>query len=307
MSLLLLNPITGLPVILAPERGARPNALQSATNDQHASAACPFCAGNEDQTPPEIIRLSDAESWDVRVVPNKYPFMSMTGTQIRGHHEVIIESGEHDARWENQSVDHIERIVTSYKSRFDALSADAEYVLLFKNFGPRSGQSIDHLHSQIVSLPFVPEAAVRESEGFDRQEREGAGCPLCRLHLSADNLRIATTPAFQIVSAPAARFPYEIWIVPDRHAETFVDVAAADIGRALTVAVTALVQRWPSISYNWEFRQFARRGKACHWYVAIEPRLTTMAGFELATGMWINIVPPRQAASELREHIEGAE
>lgn len=305
MSRLLLNPITGLPVILASERGARPNALQTSSVEDAAEPLCPFCPGNEEQTPPEVDRIGGrGEGWKARVVPNKYPFVSMTDGEITGRHEVIIESPDHLAHWENLSPHEVELVVNLYQSRFEALSANSPYVLLFKNSGSRSGQSIHHLHSQIVSMSFVPEAAALEENAFEGQRLEGLACPLCQLLATADDLEIAKTPAFRIVSAPAARVPYELWLIPEQHAATFKNVSPADIGRALSLALTLLLQRWPAMSYNWEFRQSSLRNESLHWYVSIEPRLTTMAGFELATGMWINIVPPVQAASELRQYTE---
>ena len=38
-----------------------------------------------------------------------------------------------------------------------------------------------------------------------------------------------------------------------------------------------------------------------HWHVDIAPRLTIKAGFELGTGVDINIYPPERAAADLRE------
>lgn len=39
---------------------------------------------------------------------------------------------------------------------------------------------------------------------------------------------------------------------------------------------------------------------AYHWHIEILPRLTTMAGFEWATGVFINSVVPEDAAASLR-------
>jgi UDPglucose--hexose-1-phosphate uridylyltransferase len=38
-----------------------------------------------------------------------------------------------------------------------------------------------------------------------------------------------------------------------------------------------------------------------HWHVEITPRLSTPAGFELGTSIYINTVPPEDAARYLRE------
>ena len=39
---------------------------------------------------------------------------------------------------------------------------------------------------------------------------------------------------------------------------------------------------------------------AYHWHVHLFPKLVTTAGFERGTGVMINIVPPEQAAVQLR-------
>jgi UDPglucose--hexose-1-phosphate uridylyltransferase len=39
------------------------------------------------------------------------------------------------------------------------------------------------------------------------------------------------------------------------------------------------------------------------WHIDIAPRLTVRAGFELGTGVDINVYPPERAAADLREVI----
>ena len=84
-------------VIAAPERGARPQdvRLQSVPAGE---APCPFCPGNESQTPPEILATgrragapADGPAWRVRIFPNRYP--AVTGTE--GRHEVVVLSPDH--------------------------------------------------------------------------------------------------------------------------------------------------------------------------------------------------------------------
>ena len=70
-------------VLLSPQRLSRPEADEKV---RHAS--CIFCYGNEDKTPPEVLRYGGGETdkpgWKVRIVPNKYPITDI--------HEVIIHS-----------------------------------------------------------------------------------------------------------------------------------------------------------------------------------------------------------------------
>jgi UDPglucose--hexose-1-phosphate uridylyltransferase len=44
-----------------------------------------------------------------------------------------------------------------------------------------------------------------------------------------------------------------------------------------------------------------RGAETFHWHVDIAPRLTIKAGFELGTGVDINIYPPERAAADLRD------
>jgi UDPglucose--hexose-1-phosphate uridylyltransferase len=37
-----------------------------------------------------------------------------------------------------------------------------------------------------------------------------------------------------------------------------------------------------------------------HWWLDIVPRVSVMAGFELGTGVWVNIVDPADAAAAFR-------
>ena len=77
------DPVTGRWVIIATERGARPTDFKSAPQ-VISRGFCPFCEGNEDKTPPEIVALRDygardQKGWRVRVVPNKFPALQIEG------------------------------------------------------------------------------------------------------------------------------------------------------------------------------------------------------------------------------------
>jgi galactose-1-phosphate uridylyltransferase len=79
------DPLTGRWVAIAPERASRPGAAAPASDEREA---CPFCAGHEDRTPPETLRLGDGPTgWGVRVVPNLYPALE--------RQEVVIHGPEH--------------------------------------------------------------------------------------------------------------------------------------------------------------------------------------------------------------------
>src|SRR5688572_10942760 len=114
MSELRKDPIIDRWVIIATERNRRPNDFV-ADNEPDNGAFCPFCPGNEDKTPPEIMQwgrpegaAANSSGWNVRVVPNKFPALSTEGDIEPqglgmfdlmpgiGAHEVVIESTRHD-------------------------------------------------------------------------------------------------------------------------------------------------------------------------------------------------------------------
>ena len=85
MSELRQDPTTREWVIMAPERARRP---QQTAKKKRAEVlpdrdeSCPFCPGNEDKTPDEVLRIpisSEDSAWGVRVVPNQFPALAVNG------------------------------------------------------------------------------------------------------------------------------------------------------------------------------------------------------------------------------------
>jgi UDPglucose--hexose-1-phosphate uridylyltransferase len=263
------NLLTGEPIVFAPERAARPSAFGEVSGDR-----CPFCPGNESDTPPEIARIGDP--WRVRVFPNKYP-------PTEGA-EVIVESAEHDGTFH----EHPEDVVRVYASRYAAHRDQAAYVALFKNEGPRAGASIAHAHSQIVPLPFLPPRIERELPGF------ASRCPMCE----PPGAVIAETRSMRWIAPESSSFPYQQWIVPKRHAS---ELSAFD-GEELheLAGLLARASRAAFTDFNWLFMNFPRHDMA-HCYIDVVPRLAVIAGLELGTGTFVEIIDPVAAARRLRE------
>jgi UDPglucose--hexose-1-phosphate uridylyltransferase len=265
------TPITGDPVILAPDREQRPNVYEG--------APCPFCPGAEDQTPPEIAR--DGEPWRIRVFPNRYPPTE--------HSEVIVESAKHDDGFDALEPDHAQRVIELTFERYRALAAKTAYVCIFKNHGRLAGASIPHLHSQLVGTPFVPLRPAREAEAFAL----AAMCPLCD---AREHPLIEETKHYLWIAPNGATLPYQQWIVPRSHEH--------DLGepRELASLIQASVRAMRSVSdaFNWAFVTFPHERRS-HWYLELFPRIAMIAGFELGSGTFVNTAPAgsyrRQASS----------
>jgi UDPglucose--hexose-1-phosphate uridylyltransferase len=252
------NPITGEPVILAPQRDERPNVYEG--------APCPFCPGAESETPPEIAR--DGDPWRIRVFPNRYPPTE--------HAEVVVESGSHEETFDALAPDHAQRVVEMYFERYRALAAASDYVCIFKNHGRMAGASIPHLHSQIVGVPFIPPRIARESEAF----AHAATCPLCDL---AEHTLIGESKHYRWIAPRGARFAYQRWIVPKAHENELME--PRELAALLQSSVRAI--KSVSDSFNWAFINFPGAQRA-HWYLEIIPRTAMIAGFELGTGTFVN-------------------
>lgn len=262
------TPVTGDPVILAPERNERP--------DVYDGAACPFCPGAEPETPPEIARVGDP--WRVRVFPNKFP--------ATAQHEVIVETPDHHATFDQLEPDHAARAVGVIFERYHAMRDAASYVCLFKNHGRAAGASIPHIHSQMVGTPFIPLRIAREGEAFARR---------CRLCAMETHPLIGETEHYRWIAPLGATMAYQQWIVPKSHGNEMDEpgeLAAIlqDAGRAMLTVADA---------FNWAFVNFPHEERG-HWYVELFPRLAVVAGFELGSGTFINTIDPVDTAATLR-------
>ncbi|MBK5259699.1 MAG: DUF4921 family protein [Thermoanaerobaculia bacterium] len=266
------HPITGDPILFAPGRAGRPNAF----GRDGDAGDCPFCPGNEAMTPREIER--SGEPWRVRVFPNKYP-------AVEGH-EVIVESSDHDPKPATTP-----EVVETWIRRLRA-HPESAYVALFKNAGERAGASIDHAHSQLMPLAFVPPRIEREAIGFAR-----GACPLCS---GPEELVIARDDHFSWVAPHGSMHAYEQWILPRRHLAAMPALNHAEIASLAAIldrAAIATLRFAPA--YNFLFMNFPAESGA-HFYVDVVPRTTALAGFELGTGTFIDIVDPAAAVLALR-------
>ena len=328
MTELRLDPTIRNWVIVAPERSKRPDAFR---RQQRPPAkpddTCPFCAGREAETPPELFRLQDGGGgWRLRVVPNKFAalsgdgsrdqtanglgFTSMPGT---GSHEVVIESPRHD--WDISTADEREvvDVLAAYRVRHLALrESSASMVVIFRNHGAGGGTSLPHPHSQIVASHVVP-LLVRHRFDVAMQHYDDTG--LCLyveiLHRElADGRRIvAQNDRFVAFQPFAAASPFETWIMPRTHRASFADTTddeLADLAPLLRDVLGGLRGLLDDPDYNYVIHSAppGDEGRSYFlWHLQIVPRLTTPAGFELGSGISVNPSSPEMTAAALREAI----
>ena len=80
----------------------------------------------------------------------------------------------------------------------------------------------------------------------------------------------------------------------------------ADLAKTMRICLGALRTLLNDPPYNFGFHTvLAKDAKdSYHWHLEVYPRLATWAGFEKSTCMFINVVSPEDAASELRSAIK---
>ncbi|MDN5364388.1 MAG: UDPglucose--hexose-phosphate uridylyltransferase [Eubacteriales bacterium] len=309
------DPLTGRWLIFAGKRAKRPKD----TGREGGQDGCPFCPGREEMTPPSLLALDrvgedvtgqeGVRGWAVRVFANLFPALSPEEGDY-GRHEVLVETLRHDGLLENLPVNHVELILTALCLRVAVLEDDPgiRYVQVFKNSGRAAGASLLHPHWQIVALPFLPPVPAAE---LARLAGGRGKCPICVFLTEkevVERLTVKAASHFVLLSPPGARFPYEMWIVPRRHAPSFREIKAEEkkeLALLLQEGIKGLKKVLGSeIAYNIVFHSLPAkedRDGIFHWRVELFPRRDTMAGFEWGTGCYINTVLPEEAAAKLRE------
>ncbi|MFA4964802.1 MAG: galactose-1-phosphate uridylyltransferase [Thermoleophilia bacterium] len=293
------NPVNGKLVIVAPARTRRPSDL--ATPSTSPPGPCPFCAGREALTPPEVDAVRpgggppDSPGWRVRVVPNKYPALA-------GRHEVIVHSPDHTAELEDLDDSALLEVLEMWRRRLAAqYRAGAAAAILFVNRGREAGASLAHPHEQLVATPVVPPLLLDELLAFERYRERYGGCVLCS-EMEGAGARAVFGGEMTAWVPAAPRFAGELWLAPAEHE---ADLIAADprplaggLRRALA-AVSAATGRAPLNA--WLHTAPADLRGAFHWHLEIAPRLSTLAGLELGADISLVGLDPEAAAEAYRE------
>src|SRR5438309_348376 len=165
VSQLRLDPLTGRWVVISTDRAERPFAFMPRALPVEAdpSRPCPFCAGQEDATPPALEAYGPGGNWQVRVVPNLFPAFSGDAPMVVSHlgpvftqapgsgiHEVLVLSPEHRSSWADLSDGHAALVMAALRDRMQehASLPGLRYSQAIVNAGREAGASLEHPHGQ---------------------------------------------------------------------------------------------------------------------------------------------------------------
>ncbi|MCK5540758.1 MAG: galactose-1-phosphate uridylyltransferase [Deltaproteobacteria bacterium] len=330
MSELRKDPIVDRWVIISRERGKRPSEFSS-LKQERKSGFCPFCPGNEDVVPPEILAYrqpgsqSNDSNWRLRVVPNKFPALHIEGDLVRqgdgvydmmngiGAHEVVIETPDHQATLSTMPIEAVEDVLWAYRDRIRDLAGDERfrYILVFKNHGLAAGATVEHSHSQIIALPIVPKRAKEEVEGakkFYEYKERCVFCDIIQQEINQGLRMVSENHEFIAICPYAPRFPFETWILPKRHTHDY-QANSKNMIEGLALILSDTLKRLNRVldapPYNFILHtapvNYHDTSNYYHWHMEIIPKLTRVAGFEWGSGFYINPTPPEESAKFLRD------
>jgi UDPglucose--hexose-1-phosphate uridylyltransferase len=327
-----VDALSGYKTIVAGDRATRPGGGLSTTPAEPIDPEKdPFLEGHEDRTPPETYAVRpnggdpDTPGWVVRVVPNLYPALDPASPEpppfanhdlfaaapARGAHEVVINAPVAVSSLADLEVDQVRAAVDVWRERMRHHAAGgAAYVHVIVNERREAGASLPHTHAQIYALDFVPAAVARERERFGAYAQRTMGSNLLGDLVQEEvklRERIVAIDDEAVLMAPyGARLPFQLMLAPRVPRARFEDDGPS--GAALLhEALRRLGRRLGHVPpLNLWVRTAPRGAESFCWRIDIVPRLTFLAGLELGVGVNLNIVPPEQAAAELRETIRPA-
>ncbi len=324
------EPITGNWVVIATNRAKRPeNFTQSEKEEISPNTICPFCYGHEHLTPPEVMAYRPTETqpntpgWKVRVVPNKFPaFVQEEDKESHkpglykrkasvGFHEVIISSPDHEKNLAVLSHKELVTMISAYKDRYVQLRNHPKvgYILIIINHGKKAGATLEHPHAQLFASPIIPARIQEELAGSLEYYEKTERCIFCDIikEETASKMRIILdTKHFTVFCPYASRVPFETWIVPKKHSSHFEQISPQQVNnlaRVIRLYFAKLRKGLNNPAYNLFIHTSPNRSPSqvyYHWHVEILPKLNIQAGFEIGSGIMINITRPEDTAAYLK-------
>ncbi|SOD74468.1 UDPglucose--hexose-1-phosphate uridylyltransferase [Jatrophihabitans sp. GAS493] len=292
-----------------------------------ATSDCPLCPTRGDM----LTEVPD-DHYDVVVFENRFPSLAASAAASVpvideppfrsgpgvGRCEVVVFTDDHTASFASLSPRRVETVIDAWTNRTEELQArpDVGFVYCFENRGDEIGVTLAHPHGQIYAYPFVPTRIARTGRSFLQAAAGGDGCLQCNLlqaELAAAD-RIVIAGEHWVAYVPfAARWPYEVRIVPRRHLGSLPELNAAErreLARVYLDVLTRFDRLWDSPApyiAGWDQAPVGDWGKG--WHLACDiftirratGKLKYLAGSESGAGVWINDISPERAAARLRD------
>ena len=316
------NPVTGDFVVIAPERAKRPDdyILPKPVPKKKNLEFCNFCKDGEAYNE----RIEGAGTKNIYVVDNKYPafvpeeaitldtgkiYYSQKST---GGHEVIVFL-DHDADLEELPAAIFDELFSVYQGRIKYYQENPaiKYVMPIHNHGAEAGESIEHPHSQLFASSIIPNYLQKELDGAKKFFQEEKKCIFCEINKEEkrNGQRIvAENDRFIAYCAYASRAPFEMWVAPKEHLENFSEIKPETRKKLGEIVHQLMLKLYhglndPPLNFFLHDSPTSRNHQKgfYHWHLEVMPRLTRFGGYEMGSGVIIDIVSPEKSAEFLRK------
>lgn len=321
--------ISGDWIIIAPGRARRPQKLLQkikTKRKREPKKNCPFENPQKYGNPEPLLVYPSRDNWEIQIIPNKFPAITHSGVcgfmkhngpfsifPGIGHHDLII-TRHHDNNFPKLSGRQAVELLKIFQSHYRMLSSDKclSYISIFHNWGPKAGASIYHPHYQTIATPIIPpdvSHSLRGAQHYWRKYKQCAHEVMIEWE-KEQKKRVIYENKYAIVFCPfVSREPFEMRVFPKAHEPYFEDTnmkTIAAVADALQYALKCLERNLSDPDYNFFIHtaplKHKNRYHYYHWHIEILPKITINAGFELGTGVEINVVDPDEAARIIRKN-----
>lgn len=290
-------------VIIAPQRTKRPHDVNYPDEERKTKkhpAQCVFCPGTLKKQK-ILYTVGPKNNWQIAVVPNKYPAISLDNPKAYGVQEVVVETPNPNEHLDELPVEHIAKLLEVYAERTKVVSKikKIEYILIFKNDGGKAGASLRHAHSQIFATQFLPPHIFDKCQKVQAYKLEHGTCVYCNvIKKEMRDSRLVYKNDYVIAFCPYASIHnYEIWILPLRHLDNITQLTPQErlSWAKILKHILHKISHELHLPYNFYFHQVIF-DEDQHLYMKITPRGSAWAGVEIGSGLIINPIPPEEAA-----------
>lgn len=328
--------VSGDWILIVPGRAKRPEEFKRKSKSQRKPALdCPFedpqKFGNKSASAvydkDGHLIDSNSKKWNLQILPNKYPAVSRSLIDLKvrkkgpylfmkgvGYHDLLI-TRDHNKNFPKLSKLEGYTVIKALQDRYLSLFKlkNVAYISMFSNWGEKAGASIYHPHYQMLSVPIVPpviDHSLKGSETYFKKNGECVHCTEIAMELR-DKKRIVFENACAIAYTPfVSRGEFEIRISPKGHIPFFEETSESIllcVSEALQKVLRGFEKALNFPDYNFFIYTAPTKNKKSHihfhWHIEIQPKFNISAGFELNTGIEVNVVPPEDAAKLLRKYV----
>lgn len=211
--------------------------------------------------------------WQVRVVKNKFPFAKI--------HEIVIHSPDHHKSFGELPSDQVELVLKTYQERFN-FHKDHGQVYIFHNHGIEAGESLPHPHSQLVVVPPEVNLSIRPPEDYSPENSIESG-------------------EFVIFVPETSEWEDEVWVTSKRSGGLFGDITDDEINSLALTLQNLIEVMSKKLKHEFPFNFYIYPGE--NWYLRLVPRIEGIGGFEVGTGININVFDPRETLEFLKKQL----